>query len=248
MRLVFLGTGGYHPNERRHTLSVMLPEIGLVFDAGTGFFRASGLLETRTLDIFLSHAHLDHVVGLPWLLVPLNRGDLERVRIHGPVDTLQAVREHLLAAPLFPVELGAEFGYEFVPLTEQVPVGRGGVLRHVVLNHPGGSVGYRIDWPDRSLACITDTSPGGDYVEFLRGVDLLVHECNFPDDATDWAIKTGHSHTGAVAQLARDAQVGRLVLTHFDAERLDDDPVGIAAARTIFPRTELSEDLMVVEF
>lgn len=248
MRLIFLGTGGYHPNERRHTLSVMLPEIGLVFDAGTGFFRAAAHLQTRTLDVFLTHAHLDHVVGLPWLLVPLNRGELERVRIHAAERTLDAVRKHLLAEPLFPVKLGPDYGYEFRALQQEVAVGKDGRLTHFPVEHPGGAVGYRIDWPERSLAYVTDTRAPGDYLEAIRGVNVLIHECNFADDQAEWAEKTGHSHTSAVAQLARDAGVGRLILTHFDAQRLDDDPVGLAAARAIFPRTELSEDLMAVEF
>ena len=55
MRLIFLGTGGYHPSERRHTASVLLPDIGVALDAGTGFFRVQGRLNTPTLDVFLTH-------------------------------------------------------------------------------------------------------------------------------------------------------------------------------------------------
>ena len=47
---------------------------------------------------------------------------------------------------------------------------------------------------------------------------------------------------------AKAAEVGRLVLTHFDALDESDDPVGVAAAREIFPRTELGEDEMEIEF
>jgi hypothetical protein len=64
MRVEFLGTGGYHPNERRHTACVLLPEIGLAFDAGTSVFRLPPRLESKELDVFLSHAHLDHIAGL----------------------------------------------------------------------------------------------------------------------------------------------------------------------------------------
>ena len=46
MKLVLLGTGGYHPNQLRHTACVMLPEIGLIFDAGTSFFRVPEYLQT----------------------------------------------------------------------------------------------------------------------------------------------------------------------------------------------------------
>ena len=58
MKLVLLGTTGYHANDRRQTACVMLPESGVVFDAGTGFYRTAEYLQTDTLDVFLSHAHL----------------------------------------------------------------------------------------------------------------------------------------------------------------------------------------------
>ena len=47
MKVALLGTGAYHPNERRHTACVMLPEIGVIFDAGTSFFRVTSRLKTR---------------------------------------------------------------------------------------------------------------------------------------------------------------------------------------------------------
>ena len=45
----------------------MLPEVGVVLDAGTGFYRVREHLRTSELDVFLTHAHLDHVVGLTYL-------------------------------------------------------------------------------------------------------------------------------------------------------------------------------------
>jgi ribonuclease Z len=195
MRVEFLGTGGYHPNERRHTACVLLPEIGLAFDAGTSVFRLPARLETKELDVFLSHAHLDHIAGLTFLLAPLHKGLLERVRVHGKKVTLAAVREHLFAEPLFPVRPA----FEYVELEPSVAVPGGGVLTHVPLHHSGGSTGYRIDWPDRSMAYITDTRVDPSYREFVRGVDLLIHECYFGDGQAEFAVKTGHSFATAVA-------------------------------------------------
>jgi ribonuclease Z len=42
--------------------------------------------------------------------------------------------------------------------------------------------------------------------------------------------------------------VKQLVLTHIDPQRPDDDPVGLAIAREIFPATEIAEDLLEIEF
>lgn len=244
MRVVCLGTGGYHPNERRHTACMMLPALGISFDAGTGVFRIPARLETDELDVFISHAHLDHVWGLSYLLAPLTTGKLKKVRVHGAPKYLNAVRTHLLADEMFPVMPP----FEWLPLPERLPIPGGGTLTHHPLQHPGGSVGYRIDWPDRSLAYITDTTVDGTYTEFIRGVDLLLHECNFPDDMADWAVKTGHSHTTPVVELAKAAAVRHLVLIHIDADRLDDDPVGLAKARAVFPATDLAEDGMSFDF
>lgn len=243
MRIHFLGTGGYHPNERRHTACVMLPEIGVVFDAGTSVFRLPKRLQTENLDIFLSHAHLDHIAGLTFLLVPMLNGQIGTVRLWGTGKTLDAVREHLLAEAVFP--LPPQFEYVKLPSRASVP--GGGTITHVPLDHPGGSTGYRLDLPDRSLAYITDTLADRSYLGFIRGVDLLIHECYFPDEDAAAARESGHSHTTPVVELARDAGVSRLLLVHIDPQREEDDPIGLDAARRIFPATEIAEDLMTVE-
>jgi len=81
MRLLFLGTGGYHPNERRHTACLMLPELGVVLDAGSSVFRISARMETKELDVFLTHPHLDHVQGMTNFLVPMLKGEITRCRV-----------------------------------------------------------------------------------------------------------------------------------------------------------------------
>ena len=172
------------------------------------------------------------------------RGDLKRIRVFGSEETLHAVRTHLLAKELFPVEPD----FEWHPLTDSVALPEQGKLTWISLEHPGGSIGFRLDWPDRSLAYITDTTAPGNYAEFVRGVDVLVHECYFPDELDDWARKTGHSSSSNVAELAKAANVKRLYLVHVDPQRPDDDPVGLDSIRAVFPHTELAEDLMEIEF
>jgi ribonuclease Z len=240
MRVVCLGTGGYHPNERRHTACMMLPELGVALDAGTGVFRIPGRLLSDELDVYLSHAHLDHIWGLTYLLAPLTTGKLKKVRVHGAPKYLDAVRTHLLADLLFPIVPA----FEWIPLSEREILADGSVLTHCPLKHPGWSTGYRIDWPGRSLAYITDTTVDGTYTEFIRNANLLLHECNFPDELAEWAVKTGHSNTTPVAQLAKEAAVKRLVMVHIDADRPNDDPIDIARARAIFPDSVVAEDEM----
>ncbi len=245
MRVEFLGTSGFHPTESRHTACVVLPEIGIAFDAGTGMFRLPPRLQTKTLSIFLSHSHLDHIVGLTYLLPSLFNGDIELAIVHGAARTLDAVQTHLFAEAVFPVRLG----FEFTEIGEgPIDVPAQGRMTTRRQSHPGGSLGYRIDWPDRSMAYVTDTTADGSYADFVRGVDLLIHECNFTDDLHDLAVMTGHSHTTPVCELARDAGVKRLIMTHFDPHAARDDPVDLAKARSIFAAADVAVDKMVVEF
>jgi ribonuclease BN (tRNA processing enzyme) len=246
MRLVLLGTTGYHPNDRRHTACFLLPECGVMFDAGTGLYRAAKYLATAELDIFLTHAHLDHVIGLSYLLDVTFAHPLSRVVVHGQAEKLSAIEEHLFAPMLFPVPPPCRFE----PLEEPVTLAQGGRVSWFPLVHPGGSVGYRLDWSGHSLAYVTDTtaSPDAPYLEQIRGVDLLLHECYFTDRQAEWAGKTGHSHTTPVAQAARRAGVGRLLLVHLNPLAAEEDPTELGVARSIFPHTEIGEDLMELEF
>ncbi|QDT53992.1 Ribonuclease BN [Caulifigura coniformis] len=248
MRVVLLGTGGYHPSEERHTACIMLPEAGLVLDAGTGAFRIPQHLATRELDVFLSHAHLDHVVGLTYLLAPLALKQLDAVRVHATDVVLKALREHLFSAPLFPVMPA----FDLRPLTgSSVELAGLRVRWQVLAGHPGSSMAYRIEstaGPAKSLAYVTDTVADGTYREFVRDADVLIHECYFPDALEEWAVKTGHSTTSKVLELARAANVGRLVLVHVDPRSSGPDPLGLAGVQQVFTRVEVARDGLEIDF
>jgi len=246
MRLVFLGTAGYHPSEQRHTPCLLLPECGLMLDAGTGMFRATDYLMTSQLDIFLSHIHLYHVVGLTFLLHVLAVHPLDLVTVHASPRELAALDEHLFATAIFPKKPSCQFQ----PLAHAVSLPGGGQLTHFPLVHPGGSRGYRVDWPGQSLAYVTDTTAAleADYVAQIQGVDVLLHECFFRDGHADLARRTGHSCTSEVARVARQARVGRLLLVHINPLEQGDDPVGLDVAQAIFPATTVAYDRLEIEF
>ena len=246
MKLLLLGTTGYHPNDRRHTACMMLPELGVVLDAGSAMFRVREYLETETLDIFLSHAHLDHVVGLTYMFDVLYDRTMQRVTVHGEQAKLDTIRKHLFSELMFPVDPP----FEMQPIQPSTVLPQGGKLTHFPLKHPGGSIGMRLDWPDRSMAYVTDTiaAVDADYVEKIRGVDLLVHECYFGDDMAEQAELTGHSCLSHVAEVAAAAEVGRLVLVHINPLLASDDQLDLATARKVFPQTEIGVDRMALEF
>jgi ribonuclease Z len=246
MKLLLLGTTGYHPNDRRQTACLMFPELGLVLDAGSAMYRVREHLATDTLDIFLSHAHLDHVVGLTYMFDILHGHQMQRVTVYGEPAKLDAVSKHLFSEFLFPVK--PPFEMQAIPREATLPLG--GKLTHFPLKHPGGSIGMRLDWPDRSLAYVTDTvaDKSADYVEKIRGVDVLIHECYFGDDMPDQAELTGHSCLTPVAEVAAAAEVGRLVLVHINPMLDADDELDVAAARKIFPQIEIGVDRAEIEF
>jgi ribonuclease BN (tRNA processing enzyme) len=189
---------------------------------------------------------LDHVAGLTFLLDTAWERNLSRITVHGEADKLAAVREHLLCNLLFPAPLNCQWQ----PLSEAPQPIAGAKVTHFPLAHPGGVVGFRLDWPGKSLAYVTDTTatPDAAYVESIRHVDLLVHECNFRDREHEWAVKTGHSSTSLVALVAAQAEVKRLVVVHFNPLEEADDPIDLGTLRRIFPHAELGRDQMEIEF
>ncbi len=246
MKLVLLGTTGYHPSDHRQTMCLMVPEYNLVLDAGTAMYRVRPYLTSSVLDICLTHTHLDHVIGLTFLFSLAHETPLRTARVHGDAEKLAALDQHLLSQHLFPAPLPIEW----CPLADTLSFPNGGRLTWFPLDHPGGSLGYRLDSGRGSMAYVTDTSasPSAPYVEQIRKVDLLIHECNFPDGWDEQAKLTGHSCLTNVLQVARKADVGRLVLVHM-SPILDDQAFCLeATARKIFPATSFGTDHMTIDF
>jgi ribonuclease BN (tRNA processing enzyme) len=246
MKLVLLGSGGYFPNDRRHTACLLLPEVGVVLDAGSGMCRIGPYLQTDRLDVFLTHAHLDHIAGLTYLMNVAPRDVVERTVVRGASAKLEAVKQHLFAEALFPLPPP----FRFEPLISPCRLPQGGTLNSFPLEHPGGSIGFRLEWPGHSMAYVTDTTAdrNADYLHSIRGVDLLVHEAYFTHDADDLPRVTGHSSLHSAAAVAAAAQVGRLVLVHINPQIEDDAAFDLDAARAIHPVVELGRDEMQLEF
>jgi ribonuclease BN (tRNA processing enzyme) len=269
MKLVVLGSNGYRPNDLGHTACYAIPELAITLDAGTGMYRMADYLQADQFDVYLSHDHPDHTWGLDYLEFvfwrkrvreAIARGSTETVlptRFDPPGEPGCRVRVHLAPEHLESVQYLVRKGYsrrliEYVPLKAAEQLTPETRLTSFPVEHrkDQSCFGFRIDHSGGSLAYVTDTygEPGASYVDKIRGVDVLLHDCLMPDHRAEMARRVGHSHITPVAQLAVEAQVGRLVLIHLSALRPEVGEPEIDRAHSIFPQTEVAFDGMEIDF
>jgi phosphoribosyl 1,2-cyclic phosphodiesterase len=254
------GTSRYGGNTA--CVEVRCGDNTLIFDAGTGI-RALGnaLVQTQRLseyDIFLSHGHIDHVVGLPFFAPLFVPGQLIRVwagnlRHHGGVH--RAVRK-LMSFPLFPLQVDAvhaELEFHDFDSGDILNPRPGLTIQTAKLEHPGGAIGYRIGYRGRSLAYVTDIELGDGpldraVVELTRDVELLILYKTYTTEELPSKLGWGHSTWEQGIRLANEAKVGRLCLFHHDPEHEDDlmDKIKAEAAAAR-PGTIVSTEGMEIE-
>ena len=245
MKVTFYGVRGSIAAPDRNTVkyggntSCVLVEpdndVVLIFDAGTGIRVLGHHLESDSRDLYLlfSHYHWDHIQGLPFFKPIYQQGRKVRLlsnHMDGGDDAASVLDQ--MIDPHFPVtsaQLRARI--EVLPFDDKgvVRVGEAKVTS-MPLNHSGGGSAFRVDMGNGSLAYITDNElfpPGevktsyADWVEFVRNVDLLVHDAMYLDEELEQIHGWGHSLISQALQLALDAGVKRVVLFHHDPSRSD---------------------------
>lgn len=90
-----------------------------------------------------------------------------------------------------------------------------------------------------------DTRPCRGVVKLAEGADLLIHEATFDDELTERAEADWHSTASQAAQVAAEAGVRMLVLTHISA-RYKDPTLLLSQARRVFGEVAVAEDLMAI--
>lgn len=259
MQLEFLGVRGTFPTpdgDRAryggHTTCSAIrlgPAAHLVIDAGTGLrglgeriMQEAGAGEIR-VDLFLTHFHLDHVLGLPFF-APLY-SPRTVLAVHAPGDPLAAKKAlaGLMDAPYFPVKFEATAARkEFLGNKPKIV---GGVrISSCPLQHPQGSVAYRLETDEWSLVHATDTEHpaaglDGRLAGLAAGATWLVYDATYtPEEYAAGKQGWGHSTWLAGAALAEAARAKTLVLAHFNPAHADADIERLlGAARERFPRT-----------
>lgn len=212
----------------------------VVFDAGTGIRRLSRSLDPdppSTIHVFLTHLHLDHLLGLGFFR-PMWKPDC-KLHIWGPSSAMRTLRqliERYLSPPFFPLQLGdvaESLEFHDNPFGE-CSLGSATITGEFV-THQGPTVGYRIEENGRSFAYIPDHEPARD-VDLQRrspewisgygiaqGVDVLLHDSQYSEEEYNQRIGWGHSSIHHAVSFAQIAKVGQLVMFHHDPEHSDDE-------------------------
>jgi ribonuclease Z len=290
LSIFFAGTAGSVPSARRGLPATLIRRGAdrILVDCGEGtqrqLLRSVGLADVT--DVFLTHFHADHWLGLPGMLKSFDLRDRDRpLAIHGPPGT-----KRLLNAVKF-VWGGTSYDITLVELEPGEPVERDGyAITPIEVLHRGPAYGYALvederpgrfdadlakelgvpfgpDFgrlqrgetvngvspqqvigatrPGRKLVLSGDTRPCENLAAAAQHADVLVHEATFADEDGDRAYDTQHTTATEAAELARDAEVRLLALTHLSARY----PGGVIKdeARAIFPHTEVPRDFDAID-
>jgi ribonuclease Z len=298
VRIIFLGTSGSMPTQRRSSSAIAIRRKGeiIFFDCGEGTQRR--MVEAhigfrRHTKVFISHLHGDHVLGLPGLIQTMTLLQRDRpLHIYGPEGLAAFIKafSSVLGGPGFPVKIyeissegilfqGSEYDVMAVEADHDGPS-----WSYVLVEHPrpgrfhpgkaralgvpegpfwgrlqhgedvelrdGRTVKSRdvVDTPREGLKIVYsgDTRPTEGLLEAASGADVLIHEATFDDSLTCKADENRHSTVTQAAEVAKEAGVGTLVLTHISS-RYPDASVLLEEAVKVFPNTIIAEDLLELE-
>jgi phosphoribosyl 1,2-cyclic phosphodiesterase len=218
----------------------------VILDAGTGIRELGRNLLERSNgapiqgDIFLTHAHWDHIQGIPFFAPIFGRGNHFRIWGSESLQTsVSKVVRDQMSPVVFPVtfeELNATIDFRDLPVGKATG-GTGYEVTAFAVQHPGGALGYRFNEPGAkggALVYVSDNelAPHERYgsppdwrqkmVEFVRGASVLIHDTTYTTEEYDFHRGWGHSTYADALELALEAKVGTLVLFHHEPRRTDD--------------------------
>ncbi len=99
----------------------------------------------------------------------------------------------------------------------------------------------------RKIVYTGDTRPTIRTAEIAKEADVLIHDASFTEELKDWAMESGHSTAKEAAEIAKAANVKKLVLTHISARYSKDATPLLREAKEIFENTIIAEDFMTIE-
>jgi|TARA_B110000971_G_scaffold167865_1_gene172152 phosphoribosyl 1,2-cyclic phosphodiesterase len=249
--ITFWGVRGSVPTPAQHTrkyggntpcLEVRAGNNLLLIDAGTGICRFTERLtqaqnQGLSISILLSHTHWDHIQGLPFFKLAFNPAN--NIKIYGPKRpgfTLRSCLEAAMTPPNFPIPFDLLAGIkEVIEIAPGEGIELDGVkISTAELNHPDGSIGFRIEHNGKSLAyCLDHEHEEPDQVhpglrELAENSDVLIFDAAYSDEDYAKFKGWGHSTWQVGHKTAQQLGVKTLVLSGFNPDLTDDELDAIA--------------------
>ncbi len=245
MKIIFLGTNGWFDTPTGNTPCILIDskDYYIIFDAGNGIYKLDQYIkESKPIYLFISHLHIDHISGLHILekfnfsqginicLPPDRRNDFDR--FYAPPFT-SSYKDIAMKVTIH--ELGNNS--QSLPFT----------LSLIELFHSFKDHGIRISLDGKTIAYSGDTGICPNSQKLAQDADILIHECSKLDIPNEnW----GHVTPKLAGTLAKEANVKKLILTHFDASlytTLEKRKEAEKIAKEIFPNTIAATDDLVIE-
>jgi ribonuclease BN (tRNA processing enzyme) len=214
MQVTFLGTNGWFDTPAGNTISTLVQteDFDIILDAGNGIAKVDRFIsQKKPVYLFLSHFHIDHIVGLHALCkFRLKKG----LAIFGQPGSA-ALLGRFVAEP-FTVPFGI---LPFTVIVRELEAGTHELPFKVTclpLVHPAPCFGYRLELEGKVITYCTDTGVCDNAVTLGRDADLLITECGLKsgEESPDWP----HLNPESAIGIAQKAKAKRLALTHFGAE------------------------------
>ncbi len=271
MRVIMLGTGAAPADPERGGSAMVIThkDRHYMFDCGPGATRRllEAHLNPASIDtVFLSHLHYDHIADFPYFMLSSWIWDRANAPVVvGPPGTGNFISHlfedgafakdieartqypkrqanlHVLRPDVRECEPGLVFEDDLVRVTACY-------VEHIPLE-VSPCFGLRMDTKDgKSIAFSGDTAPCEAFIEMATGVDLLVHECTFPESAIEFrktaAVGTwSHTSPTELGKIAERTGAKQLLATHFGSFDTT-NPVIIEAQAIHMPKDIIGPHLM----